>query len=154
MSSDISKKLTVDWPKNMSYDISDQRTADYVSERVGVVTKRGSIFYKKRLLDVFLFAMAKGKQKGLRTPLTKKSNSMPTDALKEEEIWLMSSIALSEKNSDLDILTKPEEIIKICEEYANTGVKDLIAIDFSTSISDPLEPYEKLMEDNLEKLTR
>lgn len=154
MSSELSKKLTIDWPKNMSYDISDERISDYFSERVGVVTKRGSIFHKKRLIDVFLFAMALGKQKGLRTPLGKKSNSMPTDALKEEEIWLMSSVALSEKDADLDILTKPEEIVKICEEYANTGVKALIALDFSTSISDPLEPYEKLMEENLEKLTR
>lgn len=154
MSSELSKKLTIDWPKNMSYDTSDERISDYFSERVGVVTKRGSIFYKKRLIDVFLFAMALGKQKGLRTPLDKKSISMPTDALKEEEIWLMSSVALSEKESDLDILTKPEEIVKICEEYANTGVKHLIALDFGTSLSDPLEPYEKLLEENLEKLTK
>ena len=154
MSSEISKKLIIDWPKNMSYDTSDERISDYFSERVGVVTKRGSIFHKKRLIDVFLFAMALGKQKELRTPLAKKSLSMPTDALKEEEIWLMSSIALSEKDADLDILTTPEEIVKICEEYANTGVKSLIALDYSTSLSDPLEPYEKLMEENIVKFSR
>jgi len=151
MSSEISKKLTLDWPENISYDSSNDQISENFSERTGFVTKRISIFHKKRLLDVFLFALALGKQKGIRTPLKKKSQSMPTKALTEEEIWMMTSVALSEPKSDLDLLTKPSEIVKICEEYANTGINELITRDYNSSLSDPLGPYEKLLEENLEK---
>lgn len=151
MSSEISKKLTLDWPPHISYDSSDERISENFSERTGFVAKRTSIFYKKRLLDIFLFALALGKRKGIRTPLKKKSQSMPTDALTEEEIWLMTSVALSEPKSDLDILTKPAEIVKICEEYANTGINDLITRDYNSSLSDPLGPYEKLLEEGLKE---
>lgn len=153
MSTETSKKLTVDWPDLVSYDLSNDRIASYYSDREGVTRKRGSIFYDKRLLDVFLVAMAIGKQKGYRTKLEKKSRSMPTNALREEEIWLMTSIALAEENSDLDILTKPEEIVKICEEYANTGINTLITLDYNTSLSDPLQPYEKFFEDTLQEIS-
>lgn len=78
---------------------------------------------------------------------------MPTNALREEEIWLMTSIALAEDGSDLDILTKPEEIVKICEEYANTGINALITLDYNTSLSDPLQPYEKFFQDTLQDLS-
>jgi len=154
MSSEISKKLTLDWPENMSYDISDTPISENYSERTGFTQKRTSIFHKKRLLDIFLFALALGKQKGIRTPLKKKSQSMPTNALTEEEIWMMTCVALSEPNADLDILTKPAEIVKICEEYANTGINELITRDYNSSLSDPLGPYEKLLEENLEKLAK
>ena len=148
--SKVSKILTVDWPKYMSYDNLHEKTAEHFSEREGVINKPGSIFYKKRLIDVFLFAMAIGRQEGLRTLLGRKSMTIPTNRLKEEEVWLMCSVALSENKSDLDILTKPDEIIKICEEYANTGIKTMIALDYGYK-SDPSEPYEKLMEENIIK---
>lgn len=151
MNSERTKKLTLDWPERLSFDSTCDRIVTYYSEKIGITTERESIFYKKRLLDVFLFALALGKQKGIRTKVLKKSRVMPTDALREEEIWLMTSIALSEDNADLDILTKPDEIVNICEEYANTGINTLVTLDFTSTGSDPLEPYENLLQENLEK---
>jgi hypothetical protein len=73
---------------------------------------------------------------------------MPTDALKAEEIWLMTAVALAEPGSTIDILTRPVEIVNICEQYANAGIQVLMELDKGVISSDPLGPYE----DHLKKL--
>lgn len=140
------KRIVADWPDDISYDSSDDKIKNYYSQSDGAVSKRSSIFHGKRLLDIFMFSLALGKNTGYRTPLNSKSKSMPKEALTEEEIWLMTCIALLEKNGDLNVLTDPREIVNICEEYANTGIRKLLSIDLGSSISDPLAPYEELLE--------
>lgn len=152
MDSTIIKQITADWPGNLSYDKSDDKIKAFYSESEGATTKRGSIFFGKRLLDIFIFAMALGKQSGVRTPLKSKSQTMPVTSLRQDEVWLMTCVALVEPKSDLDIFAKPKDIVTICEEYANTGIKRLIAIDARASPSDPLGPYEELLEKHLQKL--
>ncbi len=143
------KKIIVDWPEFLSYDNSDDKIKSFYSEQEGEKTKSSSIFYGKRLLDIFLLAMAIGKQSGTRTKLVNKSRSMPRSALTEEEIWMMTCVALTEEEGELKVLTEPKDIVNICEEYANTGIRKLIALDYGSSISDPLEPYEELLSKKL-----
>lgn len=148
------KKIIADWPEFLSYDNSDEKIKKFYSEFEGEKTKRGSIFYGKRLLDIFLLSMAIGKQSGIRTKLENKSRTMPRNALTEDEIWLMTCVAFTEKDGDLKVLTDPKEIVNICEEYANTGIRKLIALDIGSSFSDPLGPYEDLLEKKLKEAVK
>lgn len=146
------KKIVADWPEFISYDNSDDKIKNFYSEHEGEKSKKSSIFYKKRLLDIFLLAMAIGKQSGGgRTKLVSKSRTMPRDALTEEEIWMMTCVAFEEKEGDLNVLSDPKELVNICEEYANTGIRKLMALDYGSSITDPMEPYENLLTKNLDK---
>ena len=49
--------------------------------------------------------------------------------MQEEHVWGMIAVAMAEKDSDLNTLDKGNEMVKICEEYANTGMKTLIVMD-------------------------
>jgi hypothetical protein len=149
------KKIVADWPEFLSYDNSDEKIKSFYSEHAGEKTKKSSIFYEKRLLDIFLLAMAIGKQSGGgRLKLASKSRTMPRNALTEEEIWIMTCVAFEEKEGDLNVLSDPKELVNICEEYANAGIRKLMALDYGSSITDPLEQYENLLTKNLDKLIK
>jgi hypothetical protein len=139
---DYIRKLVSNWPQYISYENSDPTISKFYDEALGAVTNENSIFHKKRLLEIFIFSMAIGKFEGMKMELKKKSRSMPTDALKAEEIWLMTAVALAEPGSNIDILTKPSEIVNICEQYANAGIQVLMSLDKDTITSDPLGMYE------------
>ena len=130
MSSTSSKKIiTANWPKNLSYDKSDPVIDAYFSNIGGAQKKETSFFYKKTGFEIFITAMGIGKQIGEKTKLKKPSQTLPTPNLQEEHVWAMIAVAMAEKNSDLNTLEKGNEMVKICEEYANTGIKTLIAMD-------------------------
>ena len=146
------KRLTEGWPEGISYNTGDKEIDDYYDKNNGAVSKRTSFFYKKRLLDIFIYAMAIGKKLGKHTSFTDRSYSMPVDALKEDEIWLMISVALSEKNNDLKLFENPKEIVRTCEEYANAGIKPLIELDRITSIDNPNGSFEEKLQELLKDL--
>lgn len=155
MDSTIIKQITADWPPNLSYDKSDEKIRAFYSESDGATKRKGSIFYGKNLLDIFILAMAIGKySSGVGTKLKSKSSSMPVKSLREEDMWLMVCVALTEGKNDIDIFTRPKDIVTICEQYANTGIKKLIAIDARASAADPLGPYEELLKLHLQKPKR
>lgn len=147
MTDKITLQLQSDWPDYMSYDKKNSEIASFYSSIRGVVTQRGSIFYQKRQIDIFLLAMAIGKQKQLRIKLKGRSDSIKRNALLEKEVWLMCSVALAEKK-DLAVLGNPAEIVKICEEYANGGIHTLISMHKMPGV---LEPFEESLDELLEK---
>lgn len=146
------KRLTEGWPENISYNEGDKEIDDYYDKNTGAVSKRTSFFYKKRLLDIFIYAMAIGKKLDSHTPFTARSSTMPVDALKEDEIWLMISVALSETNNDLKLFENPKEIVRLCEEYANAGIKTLIELDRITSNDNPNGLFEEKLQELLKDL--
>ena len=149
MTDKITLQLQSDWPDYMSYDKKNNEIAAFYSSIGGAISQRGSIFYQKRQIDIFLLAMAIGKQKQLRTKLKSRSDSIKRNALLEKEVWLMCSVALAEEK-DLAVLGNPAEIVKICEEYANGGIHTLISMHKMQGV---LEPFEESLDELLEKRT-
>lgn len=132
MSQKAAKRIQADWKLHLSYDKSDPNIENFYSSINGAVTDKGSMFYNKRQIDIFLLAMAIGKEQNNREKVTLHSDSIRRDALTEKEVWMMCSVVLAEC-SDLTALAEPREIFKICEEYANGGIQTLMALDKSGS---------------------
>ncbi len=148
MSNRVSRLLQADWPENISYDKTPE-IENFYSMVGGTIRERTSIFYQKRQMDIFLLAMAMGIELGEKKKLTKPSQTIPRSVLTEMEVWMMCSVALAEERT-LDVLANPSKIIKICEEYANGGIKFLMNLNEGSSrvVS---EPYEDYLEDLLDK---
>ncbi|MDA7990634.1 MAG: hypothetical protein MPK30_05995 [Gammaproteobacteria bacterium] len=147
MTNKVTLHLQSDWPVHMSYDKSDKDIENFYSAIKGAISENGSIFYQKRQIDIFMLAMAIGKEKNNRVKLKSESNSIRRDALTEREMWLMCSVALDEEK-DLDVLGDPSRVVKICEEYANGGIHNLISMHRMPGV---LEPFEDSLDDLLKK---
>jgi len=150
LSQKTAKRIQADWPMHLSYDKSDSNIATFYSGVNGAVTEKNSIFYDKRLIDIFLLAMAIGKEQNSKEKIKTRSDSIRRDALTEKEVWMMCSVALAER-SELDILANSKELIKICEEYANGGIKTLMALDKGGS--DVSSQYEDFLTDAIGNAT-
>ena len=146
----ISRQLQAGWPIHMSYDRSDSDVYRFYSSINGVFLEENSIFYNKRQIDVFLLAMAIGKELDAKKPLKEPSQTIRCDALREEEVWLMCCVGLSEDNASLDTLADPTKLIRTCEEYSNGGIKKLIQIENQTDPNN--EQYEEFLEKGISKL--
>ena len=118
-------------------------------KKEGAKNKKTSFFYGKTALDIFLMAMALGKDIGSKTPIPKggKANNLPTSSLTDATMWAMISVALSEEDTDLDTLTDGKKIYEICEGYANTGILPLITLDETGEIGN----YQSQFEDKFKK---
>ena len=145
----ISRQLQADWPTHMSYDMSDGDVDRFYSSINGVLTEQNSIFYRKRQIDIFLLAMAIGKELNTKKPLKKPSQSIRRDALNEEEIWLMCCVGLSEDDANLDILAEPTKLIRMCEEYSNGGINTLIQLENQIDLNN--RQYEEFLEKAIPK---
>lgn len=146
MSNKASRRLQADWPVNMSYDKDNNEVDQFYNITSGKIRERSSIFHEKRQIDIFLLAMAIGKSMGARVPIKKASMSIRCDAIREDEVWMMCSVALSDENN-LDVLADGSKVVHICEEYANAGIGTLIALDRETGDT---EPYEEFLEQFLD----
>ena len=149
MSRKTAKRIQADWPMHLSYDKSDSGIENFYSTVNGCIDEKSSIFFRKRQIDIFLLAMAIGMEQNNREKIRKPSESIRRDALTEKEVWMMCSVALAEV-SKLDILADSKELIKICEEYANGGIKTLMMLEKSGSSAKG--EYEDLLIEAIDKL--
>ena len=148
MSRKIAKRIQADWPLHLSFDKSDGNIEAFYSSVDGRITEKSSIFYGKRQVDIFMLSMAIGMEKGSREKVKKPSESIRRDALEEKEVWMMCSVAL-ETEPRLDILADTKELIRICEEYANGGIKTLMVLEKTgnnTSVQ-----YEEFLTEIIDK---
>ena len=159
----LSKKaieLISNWPDNISYPSGDEKTwgkvATFYSSKIGAGSQKGSLFYvedeRSRLLNIFIMSMCIGKNRGIFSPWeslknVKPQSNMPKSALKEDEIWLMTCVAISHTDST-SVVNDPKQIVSICEGYANGGISLLMSWD-SKKI---LDQYESELEDLIKKL--
>jgi len=148
------KRLITYWPEYLSYETSDKQINEYYSNEKGAITRPVSFFHKKKLSDIFLYAMSIGKELEERTPLKQRSNSIPKTAFHEDEVWLMIATVMSVQPANLHMLENENarEIAKICEEYANAGIHKLITLDMHTA-GDKLRPFEQDFKKLLEFAT-
>lgn len=92
--------------------------------------------------DVFMWAAALGVQKGKRRPLTgNKTQIFRWDQFAQDiDVTALKIIALAE-TGEVEILLKEDEILRIAEEYANEGIRELKA----ELIDQPGEPLWNLV---------
>lgn len=157
---DISaKKLTAGWPK-VGYDKEDERVLNFYAKMSGTITDRKSFFTRKKLADVFIFAMALGKNAGIKKPYNNKGDRRDTIdmeyiAATPEYVWMMIAIAIEESGGDLTIFENPKtKIIDVCEQYANYGIQLLMDMEERASASDPYIGYEEKFVDLLEQFDK
>lgn len=159
----LSKKATElisNWPDKISYPSGSEeswgKVATFYSQKDGAISQPGSIFFNKdektRLLQIFITSMCIGKNRENFLPWdslkgVKPQANMPKSALKEDEIWLMTSIAISHHGST-DVVNDPKQIVAICEGYANGGISLLMSWDSKKT----LDEYEKELSDLIKKL--
>ena len=134
---------------HLSFDKSDGSIEAFYNSVSGRVAEKASIFHNKRQIDIFLLAMAIGVEQKNREKVKKPSDSIRRDALTEKEVWMMCSVALVEEPR-LDILAESKELIRICQEYANGGIKTLMALEKSGS--NVGGQYEEFLTDVIGKM--
>ena len=136
----IALHLQSDWPHDMSYDKANNEAAMFydITSEGSAIGADTSIFYKRRQVDIFLLAMAIGYARKNRKKIARPSMSIRRDALKEKEVWIMCSVALAEEGC-LEVLADPPRVVRICEEYANGGIDELIKMDKSVRESEKYE---------------
>jgi len=137
----IALHLQSDWPHDMSYDKANEDVArfyDTLDDGESAIRADTSMFYKRRQVDIFLLAMAIGHARKNRKKVSRPSMSIRRDALKEKEVWMMCSVALAEEGR-LEVLADPPHVVRICEEYANGGINELMKMDKSVRGSEKYE---------------
>ena len=157
---DISaKKLTAGWPK-VGYDKEDSKVLSFYAKMSGTITDRKSFFARKKLADVFIFAMALGKNAEIKKPYEKKGDRRDTIdmeyiAITPEYVWMMIAIAIEESKGDLTIFEDPKtKIIDVCEQYANYGIQQLMDMEEQASASDPYIGYENKFVELLDQFSK
>ena len=140
------KKIAAGWPK-VGYNGEDEQILGFYAKASGTVKSRTSMFAGKKLADIFIFAMALGKNAGIGQDYEKKSDrrdniDMEYIANQPEYLWMMIAVALeeAEKNKEKEILkifdNPKEKIIDVCERYANYGIRLLMNMEKRASSSD------------------
>jgi dnd system-associated protein 4 len=96
-----------------------------------------SPFAGKQDWEVFIVAMSLGFKEDLRKPLDSRVKTIPLSTIRnnDEVMWLIKSIAIAEKGTD--VLMDPNEMFKIAEEYANGGIRELYEKVFNVKLGDP-----------------
>ena len=75
--------------------------------------------------DVFMWAVALGVQTGKSMPLRKREQIFRWDQFSQHtDIPALQAIAISSTNG-LDVLLDQSQILRIAEEYANAGIREL-----------------------------
>ncbi len=75
--------------------------------------------------DIFMWAVALGVHKGARKPLAKKLGIFRWDQLSPDiDVPMLRAISIAE-TGDVDIISHDDQMLRIAEEYANSGISEL-----------------------------
>ena len=99
----------------------------------------------------FFVALGLGYMFGEPTPLSKKDLMFLEKDMKEDEVALLWAIAIKEKGS-IEHVEGKDEVYKIAEEYANTGIKYLDKIEKESSFDNYLKKFEKMVLNEIKKI--
>lgn len=92
----------------------------------------------RTMKDVFMLAACLGYRRGQRKPVTGRKTQIFHWAQFSEQVDvpILKAIAIASKH-DILVLSTPDEIVQIAEEYANAGIHDLIS-QIKEGMSQPL----------------
>ena len=143
----------------VAYDGNVPGVSDFYSKFKGQTRERTSFFSGATDKDIFILAMCLGKKKGIRNEFVKEDGKTDIKAHIDVEyfardpeyLWMMLATALTESKDEngeptLDAF-EPKNVLKICQEYANAGIHELMKMEATTGRQDPFKAYdEKLVE--------
>ena len=143
----------------VAYDGNVPGVSDFYSKFKGQTRERTSFFSGATDKDIFILAMCLGKKKGIKNEFVKENGKTDIKdhidveyfARDPEYLWMMLATALTESKDEngeptLDAF-EPKNVLKICQEYANAGIHELMKMDATTGRQDPFKAYdEKLVE--------
>jgi hypothetical protein len=95
-----------------------------------IINEKSSPFYKKGKTGVYIISAALGYKDKVKKKTQKGIDLFNVKELDPKVLWLLLSIAISEKNNT-DILLDGLNAMRIAEEYANGGAKILFDKIFS-----------------------
>jgi hypothetical protein len=134
---------------------NEPRDAAYIKDHLEIYTdKKGgwlnkeskSIFAGKFQKDLFIFAMAVGKNRDKKSPLKPpKMGNVRVDAMTEKQKWALLSIEISE-TKNLLCLKDESPLYAKAEEYAHEGLNILISRIERYGINYPKELEVELKE--------
>jgi len=130
-------------PRDIKVDREDNKKYNALTDKFGLETDKG----------VFLLALNVGFFYNLRVKLNKNPKHVwGVSTFKDEEIKNMITIAYAE-DEDIPKCFDGANVIKICEEYANGGIKKLYSmfIDSKNNKEDALV-IEEIIEDLAKKI--
>ncbi len=82
-------------------------------------------FRGKENIDIFVIAMVKGVKGKRRSELKGREGFIRFNSIDQKSMNLIKGLAVSEAGS-LTVLSDPEKVFQIAEEYANTGIHLLL----------------------------
>lgn len=155
------KRILLSFGKlKVGYDGNIPEVALFYSKFKGQTKERTSFFSGATDKDIFIYAMCLGKKKGLKNEFVKINGKVDIKdhidveyfARDPEYLWMMLATALTETKDPetgeptLDAF-EPKNVLKICQEYANAGIHELMKMEKSIGKQDPFKAYdEKLVE--------
>ena len=146
MSNTFGFGFEIEWP-DVAYDKGDQEFY-----RSLIAEDSSSIFKKKEMVDVFIYAMGLGYDAAKPHPLEKRVSSLNPSAVSWQMRWLMRAVAVTH-TQDLNIILNHKEVAKIAEEYANAGIHILRKMEEkSISASEREEEYQSKLYDKIKEM--
>jgi|GEM_PF-2918482 len=117
-----------------------------------LVDDQNSLFFGSNKTDVFMAAASVGYFFKKSSPVKEAQSLFVSTTLgrDKEKIWLMKSIALSQRG--ISVLKSMREVVKICQEFANEGIDKLYEIhktsenEISDIVAIMVEALDSLIE--------
>lgn len=109
-------------PRNVGY--SKLHAHLFQGTEAWINKESNTIFSGKTQKDLFIFAMALGKNEGRKSGVKDKQPNASVAAMSEKQKWALLSIGLNE-NNDLTCLKDESELYETAEKYAEEGLKIL-----------------------------
>ena len=146
----------------VAYDGNIPEVVEFYSKFKGQTRERTSFFSGATDKDIFILAMCLGKKTGIRNEFVKKDGKTDIKdhidveyfARDPEYLWMMLATALTESKDENDEPTldafEPKNVLKICQEYANAGIHELMKMEAITGRQDPFKAYDEKMVDLLD----
>ena len=103
--------------------------------------------------EKFILAMAFGFKLGHRTPLKKEKELTLLKYFNSKDMSLLYAVAYA-STTDENILNNEDEIIRICQEYANTGIHFINNLEMMSSSENFLLEFEKVINDQIRYIKR
>ena len=148
----------------VAYDGNIPEVVEFYSKFKGQTRERTSFFSGATDKDIFIYAMCLGKKKGLKNEFIKINGKVDMRdhidveyfARNPEYLWMMLATALTETRDPetgdptLDAF-EPKNVLKICQEYANAGIHELMKMEKNTGHQDPFKSYDEKLSDLLDE---
>lgn len=147
-------QLPIGWfSKNFYYDVNDVDVNNFYSqnENKSPIVTSTSIFYQKRLWDIFRYSLALGVHDERQLDFKRSSATIPTDHMHDQDIVAIFAAVFSVKDVNLEILQEPKKIQTICENFANYGVRKLMLINSQVDPANPIMAYESQLNEIINK---